>query len=319
MNQIAKIEKYKRRQSLLESINSIIEQFCRERKLIIYGGIAIDRYLKSKGHPGIYDKYESIDYDTYSVNYLQDAEDLGKLLHESGIPYIKVHSGFKPTTRKIHISMLSTSVIDINEVSAEKYEILSPTKLKDGLLYIRPDALFEDQIKNLVTNLFIDYYRIPKIITRIRLLFEYFPIKYKEYTPEYTDLPEKYIEAKGIWAGDFAFNYYHKKKLGGAAILYTDDKDLLKTTDIPVYQMEGVTIYNPVTYNKTTIMIAPPALLLYFYFKMKIAEDTDKYDYQIWYLTEKSFPYPNYKEVYLYYPKPIEKEKYENIKSILLR
>lgn len=325
-NQIAKVTKYERKEELLTKIKKIIEDFCRDRKLIVYGGLAMDRYLKDLGHSGIYDNYETVDYDTYSLNYLQDSEDLAKILHESGVTYIKVHSGFKPTTRKIHLTILSTSVIDINEVTPEKYEILNPTRLKDGLYYIRSDAFFEDQIKNLVTNLYIDYYRIPKIIKRLELLFKYFQPYgelLKKPSFEY-EIPDKYLEISGIWAGDFAFSHYYDggSSPKGTPILYTDNKETIeKASEFPfmIFPMEGVTIYKPIDVNDRKIMIAPPALQLYFYFKQKINENTSKYDFQIWFLTKDGFPYPNYKDSYLYHPDKLEEKRYEYIKSIHLR
>ncbi len=314
MNQLVKQEKYKRNEILFNKLKKIIEDFCKERKLIIYGGLAMDKLLRAAGHQGIYDQYEVPDYDTYSTNFLVDTEDLGRRIHESGVPYVKIHSGFKPSTRKIHITLLSISVIDVNEVSVEHYNALNPKDI-DGLLYIRPDALFEDQIKNLVTNLYKDYHRIPKIVKRIPLLLQYFPVIPSSSKYEPSDLKPVGIESwTGIIAGDYVFNYYHTGSFSGIPILYSDH-ERAENFAYPYYPMEGETIYNIVD----GIKIAPQSLLLYFYFKMKIAENTDQYDYQIWYLMKDGFPFPNYKDTFIYHPREEKEQRYEYPKKILLK
>jgi len=317
MNELVKREQFRRSKELFDKVGTIIEKYCRENKLIIYGGLAMDKYLKNAGHVGIYDGFETIDYDVYSTNHVVDAEKLGKIIHESDVPYVKIHSGMSPTTRKINIALLSTSVIDINHISPEEYMVLSPTVI-DGLYYIRTDALFEDQIKNVVTNLFADSHRIPKIINRLKLLTKYFPIIPETFakidTTQYIST-EDLGKVSGIIAGDFAYNYYVSGETGGIPILYSEEP-APEGWIFPYYVMEGETIYEEVSGG---LKLAPPALLLYFYFKMKITENTSAYDTQIYTLMQYGFPFPNYKEVSIYLPKhdPI-RPKYENIATLWL-
>lgn len=310
-DEVYKKAKYMRNKEMLDTIKTVIEHYCRERKMIIYGGLALDKLLRQKTGKGIYGNYEMVDYDVYSANYLQDSEDLAKALNSHGIPYIKVHSGFKPTTRKIHITTLSTSVIDINYVSEEKYKTLYPVEI-DGLLYIRPDALYEDQIKNLCTNLFVDHHRIPKIVKRLPIILENFPVIAKENRVTKDVIPVETIPEHGILAGDYAFNYYMTGKFEGKPILYSD----IIPDNYPYlsYDMEGITAYYLIDGHK----IATKALLLYLYFKFKIEKNTDEYDYQIWALTSEGFPFVNYKAVSYYYPIWKEPKKWEYHKTIHL-
>ena len=60
---------------------SLIKKFIRDRKLLVYGGFAQDRLLKSKGKEGIYGKYSDSDIEFYSPNYVKDMVDLAKLFH----------------------------------------------------------------------------------------------------------------------------------------------------------------------------------------------------------------------------------------------
>ena len=83
--------------------------------------------------------------------------------------------------------------------------------------------------------------------------------------------------------------------------------------------MEGETAYELAQYENKEIKIAPPALLLYFYFKLKIGQNTNKYDFQIFYLTKSGFPYINYKECLIYHPLRIVSPRYEYHKNILYK
>ena len=61
---------------------SLVKKFVRDKQLIVYGGYAQDQLLKSKGKPGIYDKYSGADIEFYSPNYVKDIVELAKLFHE---------------------------------------------------------------------------------------------------------------------------------------------------------------------------------------------------------------------------------------------
>jgi len=51
---------------------SLVKKFIRDKGLIVYGGYAQDQLLKSKGKPGIYDRYSGSDIEFYSQNYVKD-------------------------------------------------------------------------------------------------------------------------------------------------------------------------------------------------------------------------------------------------------
>ena len=61
----------------------IVRSFIAERKLVLYGGQAIDFALRLKGS-GIYPDYQTPDYDFYSPQSVDDAYDLAERLAAEG-------------------------------------------------------------------------------------------------------------------------------------------------------------------------------------------------------------------------------------------
>ena len=154
----------------------------------------------------------------------------------------------------------------------------------DGMLYCDPQYLKTDQYQNIVTNLYLDHFRLIKAFVKLKLLEQYFPVKYlyhenvkdKEYKNKddigysFNQLIEKFDPILG---GDHVFNiYYQDDKIDNPEIvLYTNSytSDHIKLSGIkksPKYRIMpllGATFYN--NYNGKYKIATKPFLLWYYY------------------------------------------------------
>lgn len=269
------INEYKRYKKSLtyesdKKLETLTMNFIRERKIIIYGGYAIDKLIKkaSGGKDSYYDgTIDSIDFDVYSLNYIKDSEDLAKLYKENGFGHIRIISGMRGNTRKIFIELDPNAYIDINEMTPENFDRHVALGLQniDGIMYAHPNFLKIDQYLNLSTNLFVDYYRMEKAYKKMSLLEKYYPITKRGILPKWKIYP---IEQNCIISGDMAYNYYINGAIKGEAIEYSLDL--------------GETFYLPYGNCK----MAVPPMILYHYYLDKFERNTNEHDDKIANLVE---------------------------------
>ena len=208
-------------------IENILLEFISDKKLIIYGGIAIHTLLKLKGHKGIYDyKYDNRDYDVMSVNALEDIKELAEIFRKNGFSYIKITEAKKPGTYKIFLDINPESVIDITQINIDILKSLKITNI-NNILYDDPNHIKVDQYRNLSCQLFTDINRYKKVSERIKLLEKYFPLRDKRISSE--KINNEYdistYKKEYILSGDVAYNFYMSGKLIGEPIIYSSDED----------------------------------------------------------------------------------------------
>lgn len=277
----SKIKEFKKYYKLKNSsydakIQNILEEFIRDKKLIIYGGTAIDVLLRLKGHIGIYDyEYDDKDYDVFSPNALEDIKELAEIFKRNGTKYVKITSAIKEGTYKLFLDVEPSAVIDITQIDLS---ILPIDKLNfvevDGLIYNDPDQIKIDQYSNLCSNLFADMHRHYKASTRVMLMEEYYPLK-KAPVPVLTDsIRKKYkfdpktYKTEYILSGDIAYWYYTTGELVGKVITYSydsDDKGLPLKGHIPY---RGEMLYRSVIFDDIVVRVASIDLLIYTYYRI---------------------------------------------------
>lgn len=115
-------------------IFDIVKSFISKKKLILYGGLAINELLPTKSQ--FYDKFTIPDYDCFSPNAKKDAIDLAKILNRNKYPYIEVKPAQHEGTYKVYVDFLG--VADITQIDRRFYDALIPQciKSKDKLLFI---------------------------------------------------------------------------------------------------------------------------------------------------------------------------------------
>ena len=88
---------------LIRDVNTIVEQFIREKKLICYGGTAINNILPMEDQ--FYDKDVDIpDYDFFSINAVNDAKELADIYLSKGYSDVEAKSGVHKGTYKVFVN-----------------------------------------------------------------------------------------------------------------------------------------------------------------------------------------------------------------------
>ena len=124
---------------------AIVEQFIIDRKLILYGGMAIDMALRKKGSH-IYEDNAVPDYDFLSSEFHKDAYDLGQLLAQQDFPNISVINAIHPSTMKVRVNY--ENVADISYCPKNIYSKI-PTQQYGKMQIIHPTFQFIDQHRSL--------------------------------------------------------------------------------------------------------------------------------------------------------------------------
>jgi hypothetical protein len=94
-----------------------VETFIKKKKLIIYGGYAVNTLLSKKSQ--FYKDYTINDFDCYSPNAKQDAKELATELARLKFPYIKIRKALHENTYKVYANFLQ--VIDLTQISLEEF------------------------------------------------------------------------------------------------------------------------------------------------------------------------------------------------------
>lgn len=119
----------------IQAALDIVEAFIRERRLVIYGGLAIDYALRERGS-WLYPDSELPDYDFFSPDSVNDAYALGDRLVAAGFESVGV-------IRAIHVQTMRVRtrnhfVADVGHAPADVYAAL-PTIEHRGLRVVHPD------------------------------------------------------------------------------------------------------------------------------------------------------------------------------------
>ena len=123
----------------VSDIISVVEQFIRNKKLICYGGTAINNILPVEDQ--FYNKNVEIpDYDFFSTNALNDAKELADIYYSKGYTDVEAKAGQHYGTYKVFVNYIP--VADITSLAMEIYKPLKVDSISvDGILYASPNFL----------------------------------------------------------------------------------------------------------------------------------------------------------------------------------
>jgi len=158
---------------LIREVNAIVEQFIRDKKLICYGGTAINNILPSEDQ--FYDKNVDIpDYDFFSVNAVNDAKELADIYLRQGYSDVEAKSGVHKGTYKVFVNFIP--VADVTYIIPDIYKSLKKGIIKvNGLSYAPPDFLRMGMYLEL-SRPDGDVSRWEKVLKRLVLLNKHYPI-----------------------------------------------------------------------------------------------------------------------------------------------
>ena len=158
-------------------IIEILEDFLFRKKLLCYGGTAINNILPKEAQ--FYDRSVEIpDYDFFSPRALEDAKELADKYYLAGYDEVEAKSGMHPGTYKVYVNFLP--VADITYL----HPTLFASLMKDaitvaGIRYTPPNYLRMSMYLEL-SRPNGDVSRWEKVLKRINLLNKYYPLKSDE-------------------------------------------------------------------------------------------------------------------------------------------
>jgi len=161
----------------VKRIIGIVENFLRNKKLVCYGGTAINAILPKQDQ--FYNKDVEIpDYDFYSANALNDAKELVDIYLANNFQEVEAKSGQHHGTFKVFVNFIP--VADITSIPNELYKAIKGEAIKvAGILYAPPNLLRMGMYLEL-SRPAGDVSRWEKVLKRLILLNKHYPLKGKE-------------------------------------------------------------------------------------------------------------------------------------------
>ena len=156
----------------ITNIIKILETFLRRKKVVCYGGTAINNILPINDQ--FYDKdIEIPDYDFFSPSAIIHATELADIYAKNGYADTEVRSGMHKETYKVFVNFIP--IADITQLDPKVFKVLYKNSIrKDGISYASPDYL-RMQTYNELSRPDGDVSRWEKIYKRLVLLNRHFP------------------------------------------------------------------------------------------------------------------------------------------------
>jgi hypothetical protein len=157
----------------VQKIIDIVEEFIKHKKLICYGGTAINNILPEEDR--FYNKdIEIPDYDFFSQNALEDAKELANIYYKKGFIDVEAKSGQHHGTYKVFVNYMA--VADITHLPKEIFSALKKDSISvGGILYAPPNFLRMSMYLEL-SRPAGDISRWEKVLKRLTLLNKHYPI-----------------------------------------------------------------------------------------------------------------------------------------------
>lgn len=158
----------------IKKIISIVEKFIKKKKLVCYGGIAINALLPDNDK--IYNEDVDLpDYDFFSHNALHDAKELVDIYIKEGYTEVEAKSGQHHGTFKVFVNFLG--VADISYLPKPLFNSVKKEAVKvDGILYTDANFLRMGMFLEL-SRPSGDTDRWEKVMKRLTLINKYYPLQ----------------------------------------------------------------------------------------------------------------------------------------------
>ena len=159
----------------IKKMIEIVEDFLIKKKLICYGGTAINNILPKEAQ--FYDKnYEIPDYDFFSHNALDDTKELADIFYKAGYLDVEAKSGVHGGTYKVFVNFIPMA--DITYIHKDLFQTLQKQAIKvAGIYYTPPDFLRMGMYLEL-SRPAGDISRWEKVLKRLNLLNHFAKDKY---------------------------------------------------------------------------------------------------------------------------------------------
>ena len=208
----------------IDKIIKILEKFLKKKKLICYGGTAINNILPPSAQ--FYDKDVDIpDYDFYSANALSDAKELADIYNKEGYKEVEAKSGVHYGTFKVYVNFIP--IADVTYLQREIfYNLRDEAVIIGGIYYCPPNFLRMNMYLELSRPMG-DTSRWEKVLKRLILLTQYYPLKFKKGCSDkqyqrnidsiikskeniFSEVKEILVKQDVVFFGGFAASLYSK-------------------------------------------------------------------------------------------------------------
>lgn len=158
----------------VKEIIKILEDFLIVKKLICYGGTAINNILPK--YAQFYNREIEIpDYDFFSPQVLEDAKELADIYYKAGFTEVEAKSGVHQGTYKVFVNFIP--VADITQLHPMLYKNLGKEAITvAGIKYTPPNYLRMSMYLELSRPMG-DVSRWEKVLKRLTLLNTHHPMK----------------------------------------------------------------------------------------------------------------------------------------------
>lgn len=157
----------------VKKIIKIVEHFLQKKRLVCYGGTAINNILPVSDQ--FYNKdIEIPDYDFFSANALDDAKELSDIYFAHGYTDIEAKSGVHHGTYKVFVNFIP--VADITFIPKDLFKSLQQKGIQvNGIYYAPPDYLRMSMYLEL-SRPRGDVSRWEKVLKRLTILNKHYPM-----------------------------------------------------------------------------------------------------------------------------------------------
>jgi hypothetical protein len=278
----------------IKRIIQTVENFIRTKKLICYGGTAINNILPKQDQ--FYNKdIEIPDYDFYSSNALNDAKELTDIYVKEGFIEVEAKSGQHFGTFKVFVNFIP--VADITMLPKELFNAIKNESIKiSGILYAPPNLLRMGMYLEL-SRPAGDVSRWEKVMKRLTLLNKHYPLSANQCahidfqrkmaddkkTDEIYDIVQKTLVDQGVvFFGGYAISIYAEympkhlqrklKKIPDFDVL---SEDPMVTAQIVRERLSDINVKNVKIIKRPSIgeIIAP-------HYEIRVGNDTIAFIYE---------------------------------------
>ena len=165
----------------VKKIIAILEDFLKNKKLVCYGGTAINNILPLADQ--FYNKdIEIPDYDFYSPDALDDAKELADIYYKEGFQEVEAKAGVHHGTYKVYVNFIP--VADITHLEKSLFKRIQKSAIRVyGILYCPPTYLRMNMYLEL-SRPAGDISRWEKVLKRLLLLNKNYPLRGKHCDPK---------------------------------------------------------------------------------------------------------------------------------------
>lgn len=176
----------------IKKMIEIVENFLKSKRLLCYGGTAINNILPK--HAQFYNKdYEIPDYDFYSANALDDAKELADIYYKEGYDQVEAKSGVHEGTYKVYVNFIPMA--DVTSMHKDLFNSLYKESISVANIKYVPANFLRMGMYLELSRPAGDISRWEKVLKRLNLLNKYHPMKIK-YKCEAVDFLRKMEKSK---------------------------------------------------------------------------------------------------------------------------